>query len=62
MGTQKSLHSKILESLEPSCLPRHVLTREGATQAISGMFYYKVIVVQSVLLYGCETWTITRQC
>ena len=36
---------------------RRVLTREGATPAISGMFYKAI--VQSILLYGCETWTIT---
>jgi hypothetical protein len=32
---------------------RRVLTREGATPAISGMFYKAI--VQSILLYGCET-------
>jgi len=36
---------------------RRVLTRDGATPKISGMFYKAI--VQSVLLYGCETWTIT---
>jgi exonuclease III len=36
---------------------RRVLTREGASPMISGMFYKAI--VQSVLLYGCETWTIT---
>jgi hypothetical protein len=36
-----------------------VLTREGATSRVCGMFYKAV--VQSVLLYGCETWVITSQ-
>jgi hypothetical protein len=36
-----------------------VLTREGADTRVSGMFYKAV--VQSVLLYGCETWTVTAQ-
>ena len=31
-----------------------LLVREGATPAVSGMFYKAV--VQSVLLYGSETW------
>jgi hypothetical protein len=39
---------------------RCILTRDGATPAISGMFY-KATVVQSVLLYGCETWTSKQQ-
>ena len=34
-----------------------LLKREGANPRISGMFYKAV--VQSVLLYGCETWVIT---
>ena len=33
-----------------------VLTREGASPRISGMFYKAV--VQSVLLYGSETWNL----
>lgn len=33
-----------------------VLTREGATASCSGMFYKSI--VQSVLLYGCETWNL----
>jgi len=36
-----------------------VLTREGADPRVCGMFYKAV--VQSVLLYGCETWVITPQ-
>jgi exonuclease III len=36
-----------------------VLTREGADPRVCGMFYKAV--VQSVLLYGCETWVITSQ-
>ena len=36
-----------------------VLTREGADSRVCGMFYKAV--VQSVLLYGCETWVITSQ-
>jgi hypothetical protein len=36
-----------------------VLTREGADTRVCGMFYKAV--VQSVLLYGCETWVITSQ-
>ncbi len=35
-----------------------MLGREGATPRISGMFYKAVI--QSSLLFGCETWTVTR--
>ena len=34
-----------------------VLVRDGATPRISGMFYKAV--VQTVLLFGCEAWTIT---
>ena len=34
-----------------------VLTREGADPRVMGMFYKAV--VQSVLLYGCETWVVT---
>lgn len=36
---------------------KRVLAREGATPRISSKFY--VAVVQSVLLYGTETWVIT---
>jgi hypothetical protein len=36
-----------------------VLTREGADSRVCGMFYKAV--VQSILLYGCETWNITSQ-
>ena len=34
-----------------------ILVREGASLRARGHFYKAV--VQSVLLYGCETWTIT---
>jgi hypothetical protein len=34
-----------------------VLTREGACPRTAGKFYK--VVVQSVLLYGCETWVVT---
>jgi len=34
-----------------------VLAREGADPGVSAMFYKAV--VQSVLLYGCETWVVT---
>jgi exonuclease III len=36
-----------------------VLRRQGATSKISGYFYKAV--VQSVLLYACETWTVTKK-
>jgi hypothetical protein len=34
-----------------------VLVRDGASPAAMGMFYKGI--VQAVLLYGCETWTLT---
>jgi len=34
-----------------------VWTREGADPRVMAMFYKAV--VQSVLLYGCETWVVT---
>ena len=37
---------------------RRVLTRDGATPRVSGFFYKAV--VQSVLLYGSDTWTLTE--
>ena len=37
---------------------RCVLTRDGATPKISGMFYKAL--AQSVLLYGVETWTLSQ--
>ena len=39
-------------------LVRRVLTRDGATPGISGMFYKAVAM--SVLLYGVETWVLTK--
>ena len=36
-----------------------ILIRHGANPRISGKFYKAVI--QTVLLYGCETWTISNQ-
>ena len=36
-----------------------VLTQEGSSPRVCGMFYKAI--VQSVLLYGCETWVITPQ-
>jgi hypothetical protein len=36
-----------------------VLTREGATPRVSAMFYKAVI--QTVLLYGSETWVLTAR-
>ena len=39
-------------------LVRRVLTREGASPRVSAMFYKAV--VQTVLLYGAETWNVTR--
>jgi hypothetical protein len=35
---------------------RRVIVREGANARVSGYFYKAV--VQSVVLYGCETWTL----
>ena len=35
-----------------------VLTRERATPRIAGMFYKAV--VQTVLLYGCESWVLSK--
>ena len=35
-----------------------VLAREGANPRISGMFYKAV--VQTVLLYGCESWVLSK--
>jgi hypothetical protein len=35
-----------------------VLERDGASPKAMGMFYKAV--VQAVLLYGCETWTLTN--
>ena len=34
-----------------------ILTREGATAKISGMFFKSVI--QQILLFGAETWVVT---
>ena len=34
-----------------------ILEREGATLYAKGMFY--VAIIQSILLYGVETWTVT---
>ena len=34
-----------------------ILTREGATARISGMFFKSVI--QQILLFGAETWVVT---
>ena len=36
---------------------QNVLESEGAEPRVCGMFYKAV--VQSVLLYGCETWIVT---
>ena len=36
-----------------------ILSREGASPKVSAMFYKAI--VQSVLLYGSETWTITER-
>jgi hypothetical protein len=36
-----------------------ILIRDGATPRISGFFYKAV--TQAVLLYGCESWTISDQ-
>jgi hypothetical protein len=36
-----------------------VLSRQGADTRVSGYFYKAI--VQSVLLYGCETWAVTQQ-
>jgi hypothetical protein len=36
-----------------------VLTRQGADPKVAGYFYK--VIVQSVLLYGCETWVISKQ-
>jgi hypothetical protein len=36
-----------------------VLSRQGADPKVSGYFYKAV--VQSVLLYGCETWVVSKQ-
>jgi hypothetical protein len=36
----------------------HVLDKEGASPRAKGLFYE--LIVQSVLLYSCETWTLTE--
>jgi hypothetical protein len=36
-----------------------VLSCQGADTQVSGYFYK--VIVQSVLLYGCETWAMTQQ-
>ena len=35
-----------------------ILVRDGASRAAMGMFYKGI--VQAILLYGCETWTLTN--
>jgi len=37
---------------------RRILSRDGAAPKVSGYFYKAV--VQSILLYGCETWVLTE--
>ena len=35
----------------------HILSREGAAPRVSGLFYKAV--VQSIMLFGAETWVVT---
>ena len=35
----------------------HIISREGAAPRVSGLFYKAV--VQSIMLFGAETWVVT---
>ena len=53
-----ALHRNMTRARRQWAMISRVLTREGANPRVSGMFYKAV--VQSVLLYGSETWVRTQ--
>jgi len=52
-----ALHRNLTKARQRWGQVRRILAREGADPRVSAMFYKAI--VQSVLLYGCETWTIS---
>ena len=53
-----ALHRNLTKAQSRWAMVSRVLTKEGASTRARGMFYRAI--VQSVLLCGCETWTITQ--
>jgi hypothetical protein len=51
-----AIHGNLVKARKRWGMIRRVLVREGANERVSGYFYKAV--VQSVVLYGCETWTL----
>ena len=52
-----ALYKNLIKARKKWALISRPLLRDGATPRILGMFYKAI--VQTVLLYGCETWVIT---
>ena len=52
-----TLYRNLKKALKRWGLVSRVLEKTGASARVRGMFYK--VVVQTVLLYGCETWTVT---
>jgi hypothetical protein len=52
-----SLCHNLLKARGRWALVSRILEKEGASVRAQGMFYKSV--VQSILLFGCETWTVT---
>jgi len=53
-----AIHSNLAKARKRWGMIRRVLVREGADARVSGYFYKAV--VQSVVLYGSETWTLDQ--
>jgi Reverse transcriptase (RNA-dependent DNA polymerase) len=51
-----AIHGNLTKARKRWGMIRRVLVRENANARVSGYFYKAV--VQSVVLYGCETWTL----
>lgn len=53
-----ALYTNLTKARQRWAMISRILTREGAQPAVSAMFYKAI--VQTVLLYGSETWTTTQ--
>ena len=52
-----AVYKNLKKAREKWAMVSKVLMREGASPRVSGLFYK--VVVQSVLLYGSESWVVT---
>eukprot|EP00978_Attheya_sp_CCMP212_P011353 scaffold28024_cov58-Attheya_sp.AAC.1 len=57
-GASGHVHEHLCKARKSWARISHILARGGVTPRVPGMFYKAV--VQSILLFGSETWVVTK--